>query len=125
MNVTVNGVDISTEGRFLGYINSLNEEIMEQNAKGDVKKELQYNVGYLLRRYRYIMAKNKMAEFMAENECMKCVFYQRLARKCNANHECLLEKIGDSEVYTRIYHRRKYLWKGSLLYKMYVLHEQL
>lgn len=62
MNVTVNGVDISTEGRFLGYINSLNEEIMEQNAKGDVKKELQYNVGYLLRRYRYIMIRQLQLE---------------------------------------------------------------
>lgn len=91
MNLTFEGVDISTEEKFVSYIKSLNKAILEQNAINEIKKEL-YDVSYLKRRYRKIIARNEKALFMAEHECLKCVYFQRLARKCQANCKCLLEE---------------------------------
>ena len=54
MNLTFEGVDISTEERFVSYIKSLNKAILEQNAINENKKEL-YDVSYLKRRYRKII----------------------------------------------------------------------
>ena len=91
MELTFKGVDISTEEKFVSYIKSLNKAILEQNAINEIKKEL-YDVSYLKRRYRKIIARNEKALFMAEHECLKCVYFQRLARKCQANCKCLLEE---------------------------------
>lgn len=91
MNLTFEGVDISTEEKFVSYIKSLNKAILEQNAINEIKKEL-YDVSYLKRRYRKIIARNEKALFMAEHECLKCVYFQRLERKCQANCKCLLEE---------------------------------
>ena len=91
MKLTFEGVDISTEEKFVSYIESLNKAIQEQNAMNEIKKEL-YDVSYLKRRYRNIIARNEKALFMAEHECLKCVYFQRLARKCQANCKCLLEE---------------------------------
>ena len=91
MNLTFEGVDISTEEKFVSYIKSLNKAILEQNAINEIKKEL-YDVSYLKRRYRKIIARNEKALLMAEHECLKCVYFQRLARKCQANCKCLLEE---------------------------------
>ena len=59
MNLTFEGVDISTEERFVSYIKSLNKAILEQNAINENKKEL-YDVSYLKRRYRKIIARNEI-----------------------------------------------------------------
>ncbi len=91
MKLTFEGVDISTEEKFVSYIESLNKTIQEHNAMNEIKKEL-YDVSYLKRRYRNIIARNEKALFMAEHECLKCVYFQRLARKCQANCKCLLEE---------------------------------
>jgi len=91
MKLTFEGVDISTEEKFVSYIESLNKAIQEQNAMNEIKKEL-YDVSYLKRRYRNIIARNEKALFMAEHECLKCVYFQRLTRKCQANCKCLLEE---------------------------------
>lgn len=91
MELTFKGVDISTEEKFVSYINSLNTAIMKQNAMNEIKQDL-YDVSYLKKRYRKIVAKNEKALFMAEHECLKCVYFQRLARKCQANCKCLLEE---------------------------------
>jgi hypothetical protein len=40
MNLTFEGVDISTEEKFVSYIKSLNKAILEQNAINEIKKEL-------------------------------------------------------------------------------------
>lgn len=91
MKLNYKDEDLSTEGRFISYINSLNEEIMRRNASESHDKQKLYNLGYLLRRYRLIMARNKRAIFMAENKCLQCVYYQRLNRKCFANCKCHLD----------------------------------
>lgn len=39
MNLTFEGVDISTEEKFVSYIKSLNKAILEQNAINEIKKE--------------------------------------------------------------------------------------
>lgn len=70
MNLTFEGVDISTEEKFVSYIKSLNKAILEQNAINEIKKEL-YDVSYLKRRYRKIIARNEKALFMAEHECLR------------------------------------------------------
>ena len=93
MELTFDGVDISTEDKFVSYINHLNKVIIEHNAKNDMPKQDLYDVNYLLKRYRIIIARNNKALFMTEHECLKCVYFQRLARKCQANSICLLEQI--------------------------------
>ena len=80
MKLTFKGVDISTEEKFVSYINSLNTAIMKQNAMNEIKQDL-YDVSYLKKRYRKIVARNEKALFMEEHECLKCVYFQRLARK--------------------------------------------
>lgn len=92
MKLNYKGEDLSTEGRFINYINAINEDIMIHNASEDYDKQKLYNLGYLLRRYRLIMARNKRAVFMAENKCLQCVYYQKLNRKCFANCKCLLDE---------------------------------
>ena len=99
MKLTFKGVDISTEEKFVSYINSLNTAIMKQNAMNEIKQDL-YDVSYLKKRYRKIVARNEKALFMAEHECLKCVYFQRLARKCQANCKCLLEESTDGRVFT-------------------------
>ena len=74
---------------------------MKQNAMNEIKQDL-YDVSYLKKRYRKIVAKNEKALFMADHECLKCVYFQRLARKCQANCKCPLE---------RIYRRRRIYMK--------------
>ena len=46
MELTFKGVDISTEEKFVSYINSLNTAIMKQNAMNEIKQDL-YDVSYL------------------------------------------------------------------------------
>ena len=46
MKLTFKGVDISTEEKFVSYINSLNTAIMKQNAMNEIKQDL-YDVSYL------------------------------------------------------------------------------
>ena len=60
MELTFKGVDISTEEKFVSYINSLNTAIMKQNAMNEIKQDL-YDVSYLKKRYRKIVAKNERA----------------------------------------------------------------
>ena len=109
MELTFKGVDISTEEKFVSYINSLNTAIMKQNAMNEIKQDLYdgqtyllllYDVSYLKKRYRKIVARNEKALFMAEHECLKCVYFQRLARKCQANCKCLLEESTEGGVFT-------------------------
>ena len=57
MKLTFKGVDISTEEKFVSYINSLNTAIMKQNAMNEIKQDL-YDVSYLKKRYRKIVARN-------------------------------------------------------------------
>ena len=64
MKLTFKGVDISTEEKFVSYINSLNTAIMKQNAMNEIKQDL-YDVSYLKKRYRKIVARNEKALFMA------------------------------------------------------------
>ena len=45
MELTFKGVDISTEEKFVSYINSLNTAIMKQNAMNEIKQDL-YDVSY-------------------------------------------------------------------------------
>lgn len=92
MKLDFKGVDISTEEKFIRYIETLNKEIMKRNAKTKGPKEPSYDIKYLRKRYRRIIAKEKKALFMAEHGCLKCVYFQRLARKCQANGKCLLEE---------------------------------
>ena len=92
MKLTFEGVDISTEEKFVSYIESLNKMIMKKNAVSEIKKEL-YDIPYLRKRYRNIVFKNEIAQFMAEHKCFECVYFQKLARKCKANLRCLLEEI--------------------------------
>jgi len=99
MELTFKGVDMSTEEKFVSYINSLNKAIMKQNAMNEIKQDL-YDVSYLKKRYRKIVARNKKALFMAEHECLKCVYFQRLARKCQANCKCLLEESTEGGAFT-------------------------
>ena len=99
MKLTFEGVDISTEEKFVSYINSLNTAIMKQNAMNEIKQDL-YDVSYLKKRYRKIVARNEKALFMEEHECLKCVYFQRLARKCQANCKCLLEESTEGGVFT-------------------------
>ena len=91
MELTFKGVDISTEEKFVSYINSLNTAIMKQNAMNEIKQDL-YDVSYLKKRYRKIVAKNEKALFMAD--------HQRLARKCQANCKCPLEESTEGGVFT-------------------------
>ena len=60
MELTFKGVDISTEEKFVSYINSLNTAIMKQNAMNEIKQDL-YDVSYLKKRYRKIVARNEKA----------------------------------------------------------------
>ena len=90
MELTFKGVDISTEEKFVSYINSLNTAIMKQNAMNEIKQDL-YDVSYLKKRYRKIVA---------DHECLKCVYFQRLARKCQANCKCPLEESTEGGVFT-------------------------
>ena len=83
MELTFKGVDISTEEKFVSYINSLNTAIMKQNAMNEIKQDL-YD----------------KALFMADHECLKCVYFQRLARKCQANCKCPLEESTEGGVFT-------------------------
>lgn len=99
MELTFKGVDISTEEKFVSYINSLNTAIMKQNAMNEIKQDL-YDVSYLKKRYRKIVAKDEKALFMADHECLKCVYFQRLARKCQANCKCPLEESTEGGVFT-------------------------
>lgn len=92
MKLGFKGVDISTEEKFIRYIESLNKEIMKRNAKTEGPKEPLFDIKYLRKRYRRIVAKEKKAMFMAEHECLRCVYFQRLTRKCQANGKCLLEE---------------------------------
>ena len=62
MELTFKGVDISTEEKFVSYINSLNTAIMKQNAMNEIKQDL-YDVSYLKKRYRKIVARNEKALF--------------------------------------------------------------
>ena len=39
MKLTFKGVDISTEEKFVSYINSLNTAIMKQNAMNEIKQD--------------------------------------------------------------------------------------
>ena len=39
MELTFKGVDISTEEKFVSYINSLNTAIMKQNAMNEIKQD--------------------------------------------------------------------------------------
>mgnify|MGYP003464580521 FL=1 len=39
MKLTFEGVDISTEEKFVSYIESLNKMIMKKNAVSEIKKE--------------------------------------------------------------------------------------
>lgn len=92
MKLEFKGVDISTEEKFIHYIKALNKEIIKRNAETEEQKEHTYDIRYLCKRYRRIVAKEKKALFMAEHECLKCVYFQRLTRKCQANCVCLLEE---------------------------------
>lgn len=65
MKLGFKGVDISTEEKFIRYIESLNKEIMKRNAKTEGPKEPLYDIKYLRKRYRRIVAKEKKAMFMA------------------------------------------------------------
>lgn len=65
-----------------------------------VAKQDLYDVSYLKKRYRKIVAKNEKALFMADHECLKCVYFQRLARKCQANCKCPLEESTEGGVFT-------------------------
>ena len=49
MKLNYKGEDLSTEGRFISYINSLNEEIIRRNASESHDMQKLYNFGYLLR----------------------------------------------------------------------------
>lgn len=91
MDLVFNGVDISTEKKFISYIKDLNKSIMESNAIESKTMQKPYDIDYMRKRYRRIVAKNKKAEFMAEYDCYKCIYFQRLARKCQANCDCILE----------------------------------
>ena len=51
--------------KFVSYINSLNTAIMKQNAMNEIKQDL-YDVSYLKKRYRKIVARNEKALFMVE-----------------------------------------------------------
>ena len=93
MKLCFKGVDISTEEKFIRYIKSLNKEIVKRNAKGKGPKEKTYDIEYLRKRYQRIISKEKNALFLAEHECKKCVYFQKLAKKCRACGNCLLEKI--------------------------------
>jgi hypothetical protein len=92
MKLDFRGVDISTEEKFIRYIKALNQEIMGRNAETNDPKEPIYDINYLRKRYRRILAKEKRALFMAEHECLKCVYFQRMTAKCQANGKCLLEE---------------------------------
>ena len=39
MKLTFKGMDISTEEKFVSYINSLNTAIMKQNAMNEIKQQ--------------------------------------------------------------------------------------
>ena len=70
MKLTFEGVDISTEEKFVSYIESLNKMIMKKNAVSEIKKEL-YDIPYLRKRYRNIVSKNEIDQFMAEHKCFE------------------------------------------------------
>ena len=71
MKLTFKGVDISTEEKFVSYINSLNTAIMKQNAMNEIKQDL-YDVSYLKKRYRKIVARTeRFIEQLMEEEGRK------------------------------------------------------
>ena len=93
MKIVYKGVDISTEKKFLGFVDSINQQIQEQAINQDsyqIKEPLDKD--YLLKRYRIIVSRNKKKLFMAENGCYRCEYFQKLARRCQANFVCELEK---------------------------------
>lgn len=51
MKLYFEGVDISTEEKFIRYIESLNKEIMKRNAKTEGPKEPLYDIKYLHKRF--------------------------------------------------------------------------
>lgn len=98
MKLTFKGVDISTEEKFVSYINSLNTAIMKQNAMNEIKQDL-YDVSYLKKRYRKIVARNEKALFMAEHECLKCVYFKDWPRKLSGKFVSVSQKNLPEEAY--------------------------
>lgn len=92
MEIFYDGVDISTEEKFLAYVDNLNSRIREQHQVVNDQQEKLLDREYLLKRYKVIVARNKKRLFMAENDCYRCEYFQKLARKCHANCECEMEK---------------------------------
>lgn len=93
MKIVYKGVDISTEKKFLGFVDSINQQIQEQainKERYQIKEPLDKD--YLLNRYRIIVSRNEKRLFMAENDCYRCEYFQKLARRCQANCVCELEK---------------------------------
>lgn len=93
MKIVYKGVDISTEDKFLGFVDRINQQIQKQVINQNsyqIKEPLDKD--YLLKRYRIIVSRNKKRLFMAENDCYRCEYFQKLARKCQANCVCELEK---------------------------------
>lgn len=93
LKIVYKGVDISTEEKFLGFVDSINQQIQKQEINQEsyqIKEPLDKD--YLLKRYRIIVSRNKKRLFMAENDCYRCEYFQKLARRCQANCVCELEK---------------------------------
>ena len=93
MKIVYNGVDISTEDKFLGFVDRINQQIQKQVINQNIyqiKEPLDKD--YLLKRYRIIVSRNKKRLFMAENDCYRCEYFQKLARRCQANCVCELDK---------------------------------
>ena len=80
MELTFKGVDISTEEKFVSYINSLNTAIMKQNAMNEIKQDL-YDVSYLKKRYRKIVARNEKALFMGRARMFEMCLFPKTGTK--------------------------------------------
>ena len=74
MKLTFKGVDISTEEKFVSYINSLNTAIMKQNAMNEIKQDL-YDVSYLKKRIDTLW--NDLPENSAASKELEKIFNQR------------------------------------------------
>lgn len=85
MEIIYDGVDISTEEKFLDYIDVINQKAQEQHLVDNNQDRKMLDREYLLKRYRIIVARNEKRLFMAENDCYRCEYFQKLARKCQAN----------------------------------------
>lgn len=64
MKLDFNGVDISTEEKFIRYIKALNEEIIKRNAEAGERVEPTYDIKYLRKRYLRIVAKEQYVTFV-------------------------------------------------------------